>query len=270
MKSFNAASEAEAIGEGAMEIDAGSRESGSESGVQGKKVVHWLQHVAFEGLGSMERWARDRGYGLNRTRLFAGEELPDVNGFDLLVVMGGPMGVHDQGRYSWLEKEKAFLREVVAAGRPVLGICLGAQLLADVLGAGVTANPEKEIGWFPVTRAEGLVGGAVPEALARLLPARKTVFHWHGDTFALPEGATRLYSSAVCVNQAFVRERVVGLQFHLEMTPAGIAALVENCREELVPAPWIQREEELVGRAGDLTAVNGWLEALLDYLVASA
>jgi len=248
-------------------VDSG-REPWTAKGAGGKKSVHWLQHVAFEGLGSMEKWVRDRGYGLSRTRLFAGESLPEVNGFDLLIVMGGPMGVYDDEQYPWLREEKAFLRKVLAAKKPVLGICLGAQLLADVLGAKVTANAEKEIGWFPVTRAEGLADGAVPEALARLLPAQKTVFHWHGDTFTLPDKAVRLYSSAACVNQAFVRERVIGLQFHLETTPAGIAALVENCRSELVAAPWIQGEEELVAGNADFPAINGWMEALLDYLLS--
>jgi GMP synthase-like glutamine amidotransferase len=225
--------------------------------------IHWLQHVDFEGLGIMEEWAREKGHALSCTRLFAGEHVPALDAFDLLIVMGGPMGVHDQGKYPWIQGEKAFLRGVIAAAKPVLGICLGAQLLADVLGARVFPNEEKEIGWFPVERAS-----TVPEQLESLLPVRQTVFHWHGDTFTLPEKAIRLYSSIACVNQAFVyEERVIGLQFHLEVSPESIATLIENCRAELVPAPWIQKEEEmLVAEEVDFSTINTWMGALLDYL----
>jgi GMP synthase-like glutamine amidotransferase len=230
------------------------------------KSIHWLQHVEFEGLGSIEGWARERGHGLSRIRLFAGDPLPELDGVDLLIVMGGPMGVHDEEQYPWLMEEKAFLREVIRAGVPVLGICLGAQLLAHVLGAEVRANGEKEIGWFSVLRADGVEAGGVPEALARILPTHKKVFHWHGDTFSLPAGAVRLYSSAACVNQAFVLDRVIGLQFHLETTPAALAALVENCRPELVPGPWVQSEEEILA-GGAFAEITILMEGLLDYLL---
>lgn len=230
--------------------------------------IHWLQHVAFEGLGSIEKWAQEKGHALSCTRLFAGELLPALTAFDLLIVMGGPMGVYDQDKYPWLQEEKTFLGQVIAAGKPVLGVCLGAQLLADVLGAQVMANTEKEIGWFPAERASGVSARAVPEQLERVLPVRQTVFHWHGDTFTLPEQAIRLYSSAACVNQAFVyEERVIGLQFHLETTPASVTALVENCRAELAPAAWIQKEAEILSVGGDVFAeINRWMGALLEYL----
>lgn len=225
--------------------------------------IHWLQHVDFEGLGAMEQWAREKGHMLSCTRLFAGELVPALDAFDMLIVMGGPMGVHDTGKYPWLQGEKAFLRRVIAAAKPVLGVCLGAQLLADVLGARVFSNGEKEIGWFPVERA-----ATVPERLESLLPVRQTVFHWHGDTFTLPDQAIRLYSSAACINQAFVHEeRVIGLQFHLETTPATVATLIENCRAELVAAPWIQSEEEMLAAEGvSSEALHTWLGSLLDYL----
>jgi len=225
--------------------------------------IHWLQHVDFEGLGTIEEWVREKRHTLSCTRLFAGESVPELNSFDLLIVMGGPMGVHDQGEYPWLQEEKTFLRTVIAAAKPVLGVCLGAQLLAAVLGARVFPNKEKEIGWFPVSRAR-----LVPQPLATLLPEQQTVFHWHGDTFTLPEKASRLYSSAACVNQAFVyEERVVGLQFHLETTPDTVMTLIENCRGELVAAPGIQNEEEMLAVEGEVFAeINDWMGDLLEYL----
>lgn len=234
--------------------------------------IHWLQHVAFEGLGSIEKWALSHGHTLSCTRFFADDILPPLNAFDLLIVMGGPMGVHDLKQYHWLKEEKAFLRQVIAAGKPILGICLGAQLLADVLGAQVTANKEKEIGWFPVTRvcAAGNSAG-ISDHLTAILPGSQIVFHWHGDTFALPKKAVPLYSSSACINQAFVyNERVIGLQFHLETTPEGIGALIENCREELIPAPWIQQEEEILAQKDIFPEINSWMEALLDYLALQA
>ncbi len=231
--------------------------------------IHWLQHVAFEGLGSIKKWALSHGHALSCTQLFAGDILPPLNAFDLLIVMGGPMGVHEVGKYQWLREEKDFLQQVIAAGNPILGICLGAQLLADVLGAPVTANKEKEIGWFPVTRTCASPSKAgVPEHLRTILPDSQTVFHWHGDTFALPNKAVPLYSSSACINQAFVyNERVIGLQFHLETTPESICALIENCREELIPAPWIQQEAEILAKKDIFPEINSWMEALLDYLV---
>ena len=176
------------------------------------------------------------------TRLDLGETPPDPRGIDLLAVMGGPMGVHDEDAHPWLRMEKTFLRAVVDLERPVVGICLGAQLLAEVLGGRVHRNPEKEIGWMPVDWH--------PAARTRFpfLPPQQTVFQWHGDTFTLPPGAELLASSPACHHQAFLHQgRVLGLQFHLEMTPDGIAALLEHCGHELVPGPHIQTPDAIRG-----------------------
>ena len=174
------------------------------------------------------------------------------------------MGVYDEQEYPWLVAEKAFIRATIEAGKPVLGICLGAQLLADVLGARVSANKEKEIGWFPVTRANFVPGG-----LAGVLPERQTVFHWHGDTFGLPAGAVPLYASAGCSSQAFLStDRVLALQFHLETTRESAPPLIDNCRHELVPGPWVQTEQEIVEGLEKFTGINLTMEGILDYLAA--
>lgn len=223
-------------------------------------TIHWLQHVPFEGLGSMEEWLIEQGHNLFCTRLWAGDPFPPLDSFAGLIVMGGPMGIYEHEQYPWLVREKAFLRAVVDREIPILGICLGAQLLADVLGAEVRANPEKEIGWFPVIRTPD-----IPESLRPVLPEELTVFHWHGDTFGLPEDAVRLYTSSACANQAFLyRDHVLGLQFHLETTRDSAAALIDNCRPELVSAPWIQREEEMLNFGNRFDEINRSMHQLLN------
>jgi len=226
--------------------------------------AHCFQHVAFEGPGSIESWLQANGYALSSTRFFESAVLPDPDALDLLVVMGGPMSVNDEDLYPWLAAEKRFVREFIAAGKTVLGVCLGAQMIASALGARVFANREKEIGWFPV-RAVGADDGS----LFRFPPA-ETVLHWHGETFDLPAGAIRLASSEGCENQAFqIGGRVIGLQFHLETTPASLREIVANCREELVPARFVQTEEEILAAdPGRYRSINTLMGAILSYLQA--
>lgn len=227
-------------------------------------TIHWLQHVPFEGLGSMEAWLLEQGYDLFCTRLWAGDQLPPVDSFEGLIVMGGPMGIEDHEAYPWLLHEKKFIGEVIAQGTPLLGICLGAQLVADVLGAKVSPNHEKEIGWFPVTRCE-----EVPAHLMPVLPQQMTVFHWHGDTFSLPQDAVSLYASEVCHNQAFLYgDHVLAFQFHLETTRDSALSLIDNCRAELVPAPWIMSEQELLSVEDRYPVINSYMHQLLDVFFA--
>jgi len=222
--------------------------------------LHWLQHVPFEGLGTIEQWAETKGFGISCTRLFADEQLPGIESFDGLVVMGGPMGVYDHEEHPWLVAEKEFIKAAIDAGKSVLGICLGAQLIADVLGARVYPGPHKEIGWFPIRRAEG-----APE----IIPEKLTAFHWHGDTFEIPAGATRIASSAACMNQGFAyNNRVVALQFHLETTPESMEALIDHCACELTDAPFIQTTEQMRGNISSMADINTAMDHLLSALFA--
>lgn len=221
--------------------------------------LHWLQHVPFEGPGTIEAWARQRGARIQCTRWHAGETAPDPADIDLLVIMGGPMGIYDEAEYPWLAQEKAFIRRAIDAGTRILGICLGAQLLADVLGARVYPGPHKEIGWHPLTRA----AQAPP-----LLPDTLTAFHWHGDTFDLPEGAVRLASSEACLNQGFLfGEHIIALQFHLETTPESMEALIDNCAHELVDGPHIQPAEQIRAGAVHMNGIHAAMESVLDSLM---
>lgn len=209
----------------------------------------------------IQTWAAAGGHSLSCTRFWAADKLPEPDLLDMLIVMGGPMGVNDEGAYPWLVQEKNFIRQTVEKNKMVLGICLGAQLLASVCGASVYPHHDKEIGWFPVTRQSG-----TPGWLDKIFPQQFTMFHWHGDTFDIPESAALLGSSSACRNQGFVLgDRIIALQFHPEMTSTGIAALVDNCRRELVNSNWVQTERQIAAGCHYLAASNEIMKKLLDH-----
>jgi len=221
--------------------------------------VHYFQHVPFEGLGSIAAWLESRSARVTTTQFFESPRLPVMADVDWLIVMGGPMSVNDQESCPWLGAEKAFIAEAVAHEKIVLGICLGAQLIASALGARVRRNPEPEIGWFPIERTGGQG--------ARALPARADVFHWHGETFDLPAGALGIARSRACENQAFViGDRVVGFQFHLETTPSSARAMIAACGSELVPGRFIQNEMEILASAERFDRINTIMTGVLDSL----
>lgn len=224
--------------------------------------AHYFQHVPFEGLGSIEPWLKKAGYEITGTRFFEVAELPDLREIDFLVVMGGPMSVNDEDKFPWLVAEKKFIWDAIAKNKPVLGICLGAQLIASALGAKVYPNKVKEIGWFPVYGIK-----ANDESVFKF-PESITVFHWHGETFDLPSGATHLAKSIACENQAFqVGTSVMALQFHLETTPKAAQKLVSNCREELSPAQYVQTEEEILSvGSGTFKSINHFMDKALSFL----
>jgi len=225
--------------------------------------LHFLQHVWFEDLAHIEVWAERRGSTITGTRLFSGEQLPLVDEFDWLVIMGGPMGVHDEDQYGWLVDEKKFIEKAITAGKKVMGICLGAQLIAVASGAKVYKNEYKEIGWFDVRKT--------PEAdksrVLADLPESFRPLHWHSDTFDLPTGARKLAQSSACLNQAFeLNERVIGLQFHLESTIDSISKLIANCGEELAEGQFIQNAEQITAQNNNIKQINQLMEILLDNL----
>jgi GMP synthase-like glutamine amidotransferase len=193
-------------------------------------------------------------------RLFDTERLPELGKLDLLIVMGGPMSVNDENTYPWLRPEKKLISDTIQAGIPIIGICLGAQLIASSLGASVYRNTHKEIGWFPLT-------STISNEEVFRFPSQCQAFHWHGETFDLPSGAIRLASSEACRNQAFqIGRHVFGLQFHLEATPESVRALIDHCRSELISGPYIQTEEQLQQiAASEYSRINTTMNELLDY-----
>lgn len=225
--------------------------------------LHIFQHVEFEGPALIGDWARKFNHDISTTRFFAGDPLPDPGSFDMLIVLGGPMGVHDTLQYPWLEEEIAFLQTLLAGLTPILGICLGAQLLAKALNAKVYRGKHREIGWLPIE----LHQKNFPSDLHRFLPNDPVVFHWHGDTFDLPADSDALARSTATPNQAFLHgDRVIGLQFHLEMTKESITSLIDNCGEELGDGPYIQTAAQLLADTENIATNRIFLNGLLEYL----
>ncbi len=229
--------------------------------------LHSFEHVPFESLANIEIWAREKGFEISRTRFYANDPLPDLQAIDWLVVMGGPMNIYEEDKFPWLRDEKKLIEKAISAGKIVIGICLGAQLIADVLGGRVTKNKFKEIGWFPVR----LTAEGKQSEILGALPGTFTAFHWHGDTFQIPENAVRIAESDGCANQAFEYDngRVTCLQFHLESTQESIHRLAQNCKEDLVPGKYVQREADLLAPSENCEETESLLHCLLDTILDS-
>lgn len=225
--------------------------------------VHYIQHVPYEGLGYIEKWVKDNGYSLTVTKIYEDYKFPDQDDFDMLVIMGGPMGTYEEDTYPWLKDEKLFVRKAIDSDKAVLGICLGSQIIANALGAAVYPNKEKEIGWLPISfvdkESQDLFGSETVSPI---------VFQWHGDTFDLPAGTKLLASSEACVNQAFsYKEKVIGLQFHFEATEKSCADILNNSDEELVGGKYIQSEDYIRKNTQYIPSCNKMIETILNKLI---
>jgi len=221
--------------------------------------IHFFLHVPFESPGYLLDWADAAGHSYTFTRFYESDLIPKLDDFDLLVVMGGPMSIGDEAIYPWLAAEKEFIKQAIDAGKKTLGICLGSQLIAGVLGAKVYPNRHKEIGWFPVFKNEFSCYDCT-RYLARELMA----FHWHGDTFDLPPGAFRLYSSEATLNQAFsFQDHVLALQFHWEMKKENVEALIQFSGNDLHEGKFIQQRDELLAEEKTFGQMNESLDKLL-------
>jgi GMP synthase (glutamine-hydrolysing) len=253
--------------------------------------IHVFQHVPFEGPAFIGEWLTSHGHRMSTTSFFSrqpGTPLPRIADYDWLIVMGGPMSVNDTDAHPWITAERECIRDAVSAGKTVLGICLGAQLIAAALGAGVYPNYYREIGWFPVSikppsagsNRDGAGGRAAaaaaaadttpdnPVELFSQFPASITALHWHGETFSLPAGAELLARSDACVNQAFsVGDRVLGLQFHLEATRESARELVEGSPGDLTEGdPYVATRGDILDEAAPFKRSNRHMEAILAYL----
>jgi GMP synthase-like glutamine amidotransferase len=226
--------------------------------------IHSLQHVPFEDIGSLTQDVIANDHSLTTTHWYKGDRAPALDSFDVLIVMGGPMGIYDDDIYPWLAEEKALIAAAIAAGKKIMGICLGAQLIACVLGAKVTRNVHREIGWFPLQ----IAAEASNHPIAKLLAECNQVFHWHGDTFGIPAQAQLLASSEACAHQAYVvGNQVYGFQFHLETTEASASALIQHCAEDLDSSAYVQNADEILQNKTKFVAINKAMSAIFNQLL---
>lgn len=224
--------------------------------------IHCLQHVSFEGPAAIAEWANKHNHTLTYTR-FYNNELPPISlNFDLLVIMGGPMSFDDDEKYSWMCREKEFIKKAILAGKAAIGICLGAQFLAQALGAEAKHGTTQEVGWFPVNFKN------LPSSLKEL-PSKIPVFHWHEDTFEIPQGAVHIASTTEFPNQGFIwKNKVAALQFHLEVTPESVAAMIENVGHEITPGTYCQTPTDILAEQTYFEKNIAFLSQILDAITA--
>lgn len=243
--------------------------------------VHYFQHIADEGYGSPEAHLTQKGAQFSHTEFFKvpkgqGVEhlprpLPQHDDVDLLIIMGGVMSVNDEAIYPWLKQEKDWIRQFMVLNKPVIGLCLGSQLIASCLGAHVTKNKYEEIGWWSIFKVDG---AAQHDATQRIFdfPDDVLALSWHNDTFELPENAVLLAGSAACPNQAYqYKHNVLAFQFHPEITPTNLALFLEE-KPDITnkDGTYIQSFEELTHTSSDtFKPANDLLNRAVDFVLGA-
>jgi len=226
--------------------------------------LYCLQQVPFEGPGMIDPVLQQMGYSLKCIKLYNGDVPPDSEVIDYLIILGGPMDIEDEDQYPWLADEKKLIKAMIDAGKPVLGICLGAQFIAQVLGKTVYPAEHQEVGWYPID----LTQAAREHDLTSSWGVHPTVFHWHSNTFDLPEGAIHLASTDACVNQAFIlNENIIGLQFHLEIGRHQVQRMIDNWGRYNENGPYIQDPEEMLEQSDASERTQKMLQQLMEFWV---
>jgi GMP synthase-like glutamine amidotransferase len=219
-----------------------------------------LQHIPYESPGSIIDWLIQNAHTYEVIHLYERHALPKPNTFDCLIIMGGPMSANDGHQHKWLNDELTFIKKCIQEKKKVIGICLGSQLIAKVLEANVYENPVKEIGFFPITKTFSAYRHPVLEKL----PDTWDVFHWHSETFDLPEGATRLYASKACKNQFYIVANCIGIQFHPEINLILRDEMIKHGERELNERLYVQSKQQMLNAATDLAILKAQCFQLLD------
>jgi GMP synthase-like glutamine amidotransferase len=222
--------------------------------------IHCIRHEPFEGLASIESWTRRNNHQLSCTHTYLNQRFPDDTAFDMLIILGGTASVYEPDKYTWLAAEKKFIQKVINSRKKVFGICLGAQILADMHGAAVYPCRSKETGWFKVTfnRTELPAYSFLPDQLL--------VFHWHGDTFDIPHTGIRFASSELTPNQGFILgQNILALQFHLEMDLISLKKIIKGAGNQLhAKDEFIQQADQILALAHYIEANNELVFRILD------
>ncbi len=223
--------------------------------------VHIIIHAPFEKPGIIESWAISKGHDLSSTHTYKGGKLPDVTTMDFLVIMGGPQSPTEIDKYPYLRDEITLAKQAVEQNKAVLGVCLGAQIIGESLGATTERSPNKEIGVFSIH----LTKDGEADAIFKMFPKSFDVMHWHNDMPGLSQGAKLLAYSEGCPRQVVkYSDRVYGLQCHMEMTTELIKGMVEHCAKDLKPGQYVQGGEKLLENS--MVDINQKMISILDYL----
>lgn len=227
-----------------------------------------FQHVAFEYPGAIEDWAIEHNHELILCKSFAGDSVQKIDTYDVFIFLGGPMSVHDKNIYQWIEFEKSVITNAFNQNKKIIGICLGAQLIAETFGAEVIKQKSPEIGWHDVDFTWNIGDSretpGIVTKLTEIFPNKMQAFHWHGETYNLPANSIKISESKACENQAFlIGSNVAAFQFHMEIKQEGVKALLENCSEDIDNSDYVQSNDEILNGVENISTMNNVFKRFL-------
>lgn len=227
--------------------------------------IHFLEHETYEGDTNIDLWAQKNNFELNRTFLFKNVSFPSMDEYDLLVVTGSLVHVWEVDKHAWLAPEKDYIKKAVQKGKVILGLCFGAQLLAEALGSRVFVNNHTEIGWHNIQ----LTSAGLDNSIFQNLPEEFMSFHWHSAHFSLPPGCSRLAFSRASENQAFVCDSapLIGLQFHPEFTLDLIRRYLGEYGEGWPEGPYVEPLKSVMEQTESIPDTYWLMEKILDNIL---
>jgi GMP synthase (glutamine-hydrolysing) len=225
--------------------------------------ILFVIHAAFEKPGCIKTWAEKQKHQTQEVHPYKGEKLPDIKDFDFLVVMGGPQSPLKIDKAPYLADEIELIKQAVKEKKRIIGVCLGAQLIGEALGAKTERSPHREIGAYPIE----LLDGAERDPVFRQFPKEFDVMHWHSDMPGIPKEAVVLAASAGCPRQVFrFGDRIYGFQCHFELTQELVKGMIDNCPDDLKAGTYVMTEKELM--RVDYSQINSRMENVLNYLAS--